>query len=83
LNFSEIEAVCDAYGVSMKSSEDISIFFQLVNEYRRQQGKAAHLLFNQIETDVQEKYQFLTKQNDGLTKMIKIYRNLIGKINVL
>jgi hypothetical protein len=43
----------------MKSPEDIDSFLQQVNYIRAQRGKAASLLFTDIEHDLNDKVSFL------------------------
>ena len=43
----------------MKQPEDINQFLEQINNIRTQRGKAASLLFNDIESDINEKVKFL------------------------
>ncbi len=81
--FREVEDMCRKYHVEMRSPDNIDTFLQQVNLFRQQKGKAAHLLFNEIEHDIVDKHSFLMNQEDGLEKMVQMFKTLIGKINVL
>lgn len=79
---SEISAMCKRYNVEMKSPPDVEAFLQLVDDYTKQKGKAVHLLFNDIESDILDKHGFLTKQQKLIESMVDSYKNLIATINV-
>ena len=41
------------------------------------------MLFNDIEEDLIKKSKFINVQVEGLERMVKVYRTLLGRINVL
>ncbi len=54
-----MEEFCRRYRVDMKSPENIDQFLSEMNQIRQRKGKAAHLLFQDIEQDLNEKGDFL------------------------
>jgi hypothetical protein len=54
-----------------------------MNQIRQKKGKAAHLLFHDIESDLNEKGNFLNDQAGKIEEMIKMYNTMIAKISVL
>ena len=44
--------MCRRYHVEMKSPPGIDVFLQQVDDYTKHKGKAVHLLFNDIESDI-------------------------------
>ena len=75
--------MCRRYHVEMKSPPGIDVFLQQVDDYTKHKGKAVHLLFNDIESDIQEKFTFLTNQSRLIESMVESYKNLIAQINIL
>jgi hypothetical protein len=47
--YSAIEEFCHRYRVEMKTPENINKFLDEMDTIRQNRGKAAHLLFNDIE----------------------------------
>lgn len=74
--------MCDRYNVEMKSPPGIDVFLQQVDEYTKLKGKAVHLLFNEIESDIKDKHSFLIKQTKLIESMVDSYKNLMATINV-
>lgn len=54
-----------------------------MKQYTEERGKASHLLFNDIENDLKDKVKFLKEQQEGLGRMVQMYKGMIAKINVL
>lgn len=74
--------MCRRYNVEMKSPPGIEAFLQQVDDYTKQKGKAVHLLFNEIESDILDKHTFLMKQAKLIESMVDSYKNLMATINV-
>ena len=64
--FSEIEDYCQRYKVEMRYPADIDSFLQQITFIRSQRGKAANLLFADIEADIFDKVSFLNKQSNRI-----------------
>lgn len=67
----------------MKTPSHLPEFLEQIRSIKTQKGKAANLLFSEIEHDINDKVTFLTKQSKGIEQMVAIYKTLIAKINVL
>ena len=81
--YRELETICKRYHVEMKAPEDIETFVQQASHLQKSQGAAAHLIFNEIESDIIQKHKFLDKQSSALEEMVAKYKMLLCKINVL
>lgn len=64
----------------MRSPSNIDEFLQEMNSIRQKKGKASHLLFNDIEQDLNEKDTFLKDQSSKIDEMIRMYSTMLAKI---
>ena len=46
----------------MRAPENVDTFLHQLNHFRKAKGKAANILFNDIENDINDKQSFLLKQ---------------------
>lgn len=56
-----IEDFCTRYRVEMKGPSNVAAFLDEVNTMRQKRGKAANLLFADIDADLVDKERFLLK----------------------